>query len=63
LRDALDDGGVEARHQERVRRVANLEAGRPEQVLSANVGCITHLQAGTGTRVRHWIEWLDEAIA
>jgi glycolate oxidase iron-sulfur subunit len=28
-------------------------------ILSANIGCITHLQAGTGTPVRHWIEWLD----
>ena len=32
-------------------------------MLSANIGCISHLQAGTDTPVRHWIEWLDEAIS
>jgi len=47
----------------RRRKLANLEAGRPQIVLSANVGCIAHLQAGTATPVRHWIEWLDEAIS
>jgi len=30
--------------------------------LSANIGCIQHLQSGTSTRVMHWIEWLDEAV-
>jgi glycolate oxidase iron-sulfur subunit len=29
-------------------------------ILSANIGCIAHLQGGTGTPVRHWIEWVDE---
>jgi glycolate oxidase iron-sulfur subunit len=24
------------------------------------VGCIQHLQSGTQTPVKHWIEWLDE---
>jgi len=28
----------------------------------ANIGCITHLQSGTATPVRHWIEVLDEAL-
>ncbi len=49
--------------QLRERKLANLEAARPEMVLSANVGCIGHLQAGTDTPVRHWIEWLDDAIS
>ncbi len=31
-------------------------------ILSANIGCITHLQSGTGTPVRHWVEVLDEAL-
>jgi glycolate oxidase iron-sulfur subunit len=47
----------------RDRKVANLEARRPEMILSANVGCIGHLQSATQTPVRHWIEWLDDAIA
>lgn len=35
----------------------------PDVILSANIGCITHLQSGTGTAVRHWVEVLDEALA
>jgi len=34
----------------------------PAAILSANIGCIQHLQAGTDTPVRHWVEVLDEAI-
>ena len=37
-------------------------AERPEAILSANIGCITHLQAGTELPVRHWVELLDEAL-
>jgi glycolate oxidase iron-sulfur subunit len=46
----------------RSRKLGHLTAGKPELILSANIGCITHLQAGTGTPVRHWIEWLDEQM-
>jgi glycolate oxidase iron-sulfur subunit len=35
----------------------------PETIVSANIGCITHLQSGTGTPVRHWVEVLDEALS
>jgi glycolate oxidase iron-sulfur subunit len=35
----------------------------PETILSANIGCISHLQAGTGTPVQHWVEWVDQALA
>ena len=38
-------------------------ADRPAAVLSANIGCITHLQSGTDVPVRHWIEALDEALS
>ncbi len=31
-------------------------------VLSSNIGCIGHLQSGTDTPVRHWIEVVDEAL-
>jgi glycolate oxidase iron-sulfur subunit len=47
----------------RDRKLENLQAPGPDVVLSANVGCITHLQSGTGTRVEHWIEWLDRRLA
>ena len=35
----------------------------PAAILSANIGCISHLQAGTSIPVRHWVEVLDEALA
>ena len=49
--------------QLRDRKLSNLQADAPDQILSANIGCLTHLQSGTDTPVRHWIEWLDRAIA
>jgi glycolate oxidase iron-sulfur subunit len=49
--------------QLRERKLGHLQAGKPDLILSANIGCLAHLQAGTGTPVRHWIEWLDEAMA
>jgi glycolate oxidase iron-sulfur subunit len=36
-----------------------LEAARPDVLVTANIGCLTHLQSGTQTPVRHWIELLD----
>ncbi|NEX61448.1 glycolate oxidase subunit GlcF [Noviherbaspirillum galbum] len=47
----------------RDRKLAQLEATRPDVIVSANIGCITHLQSGTGTAVRHWIELVDQALA
>jgi len=44
----------------RTRKLAALQEAAPEVILSANIGCIAHLQGGTGTPVRHWIEWVDE---
>lgn len=44
------------------RKLANLQAQVPQTILSANVGCITHLQSGTQTPVRHWLEWVDERL-
>jgi len=49
--------------QLRDRKLSNLAKAEPEVILSANVGCIQHLQSGTGTKVMHWIELLDEAVA
>ena len=31
-------------------------------LLSANIGCIAHLQSGSGLPVRHWVELVDQAI-
>ncbi len=38
------------------------EDEKPAAILSANIGCITHLQSGTEVPVRHWVEVLDEAL-
>ena len=46
----------------RDRKLGHLQANAPEAILSANIGCLTHLQSGTDTPVRHWIEWLDRAL-
>jgi glycolate oxidase iron-sulfur subunit len=49
--------------QLRDRKLAQLTASNPECIVSANVGCIQHLQSGTALPVRHWIEVVDEALA
>ncbi len=46
----------------RERKLEHLLSRSPQVILSANIGCIAHLQAGTPTPVRHWIEWIDEAL-
>ncbi|HNH35702.1 MAG TPA: glycolate oxidase subunit GlcF [Rhodocyclaceae bacterium] len=48
--------------QLRGNKLAALGAGRPAEILSANVGCIAHLQAGTNLPVRHWIEFLEARL-
>ncbi|QIL45211.1 glycolate oxidase subunit GlcF [Acidovorax sp. HDW3] len=48
--------------QLRARKLGHLQALAPTVIASANVGCITHLQAGTQTPVRHWVELLDRAL-
>jgi glycolate oxidase iron-sulfur subunit len=45
------------------RKLGNLEASAPALILSANIGCLTHLQSGTRTPVRHWIEAIDKILA
>ena len=39
-----------------------LTAHRPELIATANIGCMTHLQSGTDTPIRHWIELVDRAM-
>jgi glycolate oxidase iron-sulfur subunit len=48
--------------QLRDRKLEALGALGPSCILSANVGCIAHLQSGTTTPVKHWIEMLDEVL-
>jgi glycolate oxidase iron-sulfur subunit len=46
----------------RDRKLANLAPLEAQAIVSANIGCIQHLQSGTATPVRHWVELLDDAL-
>ena len=46
----------------RSRKLAALQEGGPECIATANIGCLAHLQGGSATPVRHWIELLDDAL-
>ena len=48
--------------QLRDNKLVSLAALRPGMIVSANIGCVTHLQSGTETPVRHWIELLDSML-
>lgn len=43
-------------------RIAALQAGGPQALASANVGCIAHLAQGAQVPVKHWVEWLAVAL-
>ena len=49
-------------YQLRDNKLANLMATAPDEIVTANIGCVTHLQSGTATPVRHWIELVDDAL-
>ena len=53
----------EISYQLRDRKLSQLLPTEPQTIVSANIGCIQHLQTGTATPVRHWIEVLDDALA
>ena len=53
----------ELAYQLRDRKLGHLNELQPAVIASANIGCITHLQSGTATPVKHWIELLDAALA
>ena len=48
--------------QLRDNKLANLTATGAVEIVSANIGCLTHLQSGTAMPVRHWIELIDQAL-
>ena len=43
-------------------KLAALMAGSPLVIATANIGCLTHLQAGSVLPARHWIELVDAAL-
>ena len=52
----------ELSYQLRDNKLKNLEATQADEIVSANIGCLTHLQSGTDTPVRHWIELIDQNL-
>ena len=52
----------ELSYQLRDNKLKNLEATQADEIVSANIGCLTHLQSGTDTPVRHWVELIDSAL-
>lgn len=42
----------------RTRKLGHLEAGRPDVIVTANIGCQTHLAAEASVPVKHWLEFL-----
>jgi glycolate oxidase iron-sulfur subunit len=46
----------------RARKLAALGAAAPEQIVSANIGCMAQLAADAPVPVLHWIEWLDQRL-
>ena len=43
-------------------KLAKLDATGAQSIVSANIGCLTHLQSGTDKPVEHWIELVDRRI-
>ena len=43
-------------------KITALESGSPTQILTANIGCLAHLQSATDLPVSHWIEALEESL-
>ena len=44
-------------------KLAALHAGSPQAIVSANLGCISHLQSGTALPLEHWIMALEQRLA
>ncbi|CAN5192232.1 glycolate oxidase subunit GlcF [soil metagenome] len=44
-------------------KLKNLAATNSAMIVSGNIGCLLHLQAGTGVPVRHWIELIDGVLS
>ena len=55
LSNQLRDNKIEA-------LTAYSQAGAPQAILTANIGCQSHLQNATTLPVRHWIEALDDIL-
>jgi glycolate oxidase iron-sulfur subunit len=52
----------ELSQQLRSSKLDNLQRNAPDVILSANIGCLSHLETGADVPVRHWIEWVDDSL-
>jgi glycolate oxidase iron-sulfur subunit len=43
-------------------KIAALESGAPQMIVTANIGCLLHLESAASVPVKHWVEVLDEAL-
>jgi glycolate oxidase iron-sulfur subunit len=48
--------------QLRTNKLDALQAGAPSAIVTANIGCLSHLQAGTPMPVEHWIQAIDRRL-
>jgi glycolate oxidase iron-sulfur subunit len=46
----------------KTRKLGHLQAGAPDLIVTANIGCLTHLQSASAVPVQHWVEALDAAL-
>jgi glycolate oxidase iron-sulfur subunit len=46
----------------RARKLAALEAGHPQAIATANIGCLLYLQQAAQMPVKHWLELVAEAM-
>lgn len=46
----------------RDRKLGHVNQAKPDVIVSSNIGCIGHLQSGTDTPVKHWVEVIDQAL-
>jgi glycolate oxidase iron-sulfur subunit len=44
------------------RKVRALEGGFPDEIATANVGCLAHVETASAIPVRHWIELIAERL-
>lgn len=52
----------ELSEQLREQRLSGLMVGQPDLIVTANIGCLHHLNAGSTVPVRHWIEMIAEHL-
>jgi glycolate oxidase iron-sulfur subunit len=49
-------------HQLQQDKIRKLSGGKPDVIITANIGCQMHLQQATELPVKHWIELLDDVL-